>query len=251
MNQQAGISNPTGPLGIVAAIEDELMPTVRRLRLKKEGRWWRGKVGLHDVAAGLSGVGGVRAVATLEALYGELHIRAVYNMGFVGALTARHNAGDVLVFGSVIRLTAFDPHRPAPRLPTSVDAFSDAPAAFDAPKLLSSDILVHDPAHKRRLAEETGTDAVDMESFALAEACRRLHLRLCIVRGVSDPVTMALPEALPQWVKPDGRRNVFRAATYLALRPWRVPTVIKLAKNSARAANAIAEHLSQVILARI
>lgn len=238
MTQATPSNNPTGPLGIIAAIEDELMPTVERLRLRKEGRWWRGKVGMQDLAAGLSGVGSERAVATLREMSKELSIRSLYNIGFVGALTDAYSAGDVIVFGSVVQLGV----EPVQRLALFTENFSRNTA--EGPALLSSDHLVHDPAHKRSLAVSTGAVAVDMESFALAKAA---EIPLCILRAVSDPVTMSLPEALPQWVKPDGRRNALRAASYLALRPWKVPTVIRLAGNSSRAARAIAEHLERVL----
>jgi len=251
MTPQMVASNPSNIIGIVAAIEDELMPTVQRLGLRRDGRWWRGKVGKHEVAAGLSGVGGERAVSLVEAIAQTHRPHAVYNIGFVGALTPQHTAGDVLVFGTVIQLTRQHETSRAHtlgRLSVSTSVFADTPAAHDAPQLLSSDHLVHDPAQKRGLAADTGAHAVDMESYALAEACIRLQIRLCIVRGVSDPVTMSLPEALPQWVKPDGRRNALRAATYLAIRPWQVPTVIRLAGNSSRAARAIAAHVAADLL---
>jgi 8-oxo-dGTP pyrophosphatase MutT (NUDIX family) len=70
--------------------------------------------------------------------------------------------------------------------------------------ILAMTRLVDDPADLRRLHEQTGADAVDMESGVLAATGR---LRGC-VRAISDTPTEPLGP-LAQAVTPDGRPRPF------------------------------------------
>lgn len=66
--------------------------------------------------------------------------------------------------------------------------------------ILAGDAVLDDPAERRRLHEQTGADAVDMESGALARSGR---LEGC-VRAISDTPTATLGP-LAEMVDADGR----------------------------------------------
>ena len=60
-------------------------------------------------------------------------------------------------------------------------------------RLLTVDRIVRTVAEKRELAESTQALAVDMESLAVATACREAHVRCLVVRAISDDMTADLP----------------------------------------------------------
>ena len=80
--------------------------------------------------------------------------------------------------------------------------------------ILAIDRLVDDPAELRRLHEETGANAVDMESGVLAATGR---LRGC-VRAISDSPQEPLGR-LARAVTPDGRAEPLEFLAALALAP--------------------------------
>ena len=77
--------------------------------------------------------------------------------------------------------------------------------------MLASDVLVHDPAERRRLHESSGADAVDMESGVLARSGRLAG----VVRVVSDDVRSAI-EGVDTTVHADGRTDVVGLVRWVA-----------------------------------
>ena len=76
--------------------------------------------------------------------------------------------------------------------------------------VLASDVLVHDPAERRRLHESSGADAVDMESGVLARSGRLEG----VVRAISDDVTSTI-EGVDTTVRPDGSTDALGLLRWL------------------------------------
>lgn len=79
--------------------------------------------------------------------------------------------------------------------------------------VLGSDVLVHDPADRRRLRESSGADAVDMESGTLARAGRLAG----VLRAVSDDAGSRI-EGVDRTVHADGRTDVAGLLRWVATR---------------------------------
>ena len=82
--------------------------------------------------------------------------------------------------------------------------------------VLASDVLVHDPAERRRLFESSGADAVDMESGMLARSGRLEG----VVRAISDGVDSDV-EGVDSTVRPDGRTDVVGLLRWVATKRGR------------------------------
>jgi nucleoside phosphorylase len=130
----------------------------------------------------VTGIGKVAAAtATTEALLarrgaGEL---TVLNVGTVGALREGLSGlclpSTVInhdVNGDVIRSLGYDPQE-------VVDL-----EGGDGTVLASGDAFISDPDARRRLAERA--HLVDMEGYAVAYVCRRLAVRVRLVKHISD-----------------------------------------------------------------
>jgi nucleoside phosphorylase len=86
------------------------------------------------------------------------------------------------------------------------------PGALPA-TVLGSDVLVHDPAERRRLRESSGADAVAMESGTLARAGRLAG----VLRAVSDDAGSRI-EGVDRTVHADGRTDVAGLLRWVATR---------------------------------
>jgi adenosylhomocysteine nucleosidase len=144
--------------------------------------------GLHAARIGLGGAAGLPG--------GRL-----VSFGLAGALHDGLRVGDVLdatrvVDGSGTTLWQGEP--------------LGAPGARPA-TIVASEVLVHDPAERRRLHAASGADAVDMESGVLAASGRLAG----VLRAVSDVPASAI-EGVDTTIRPDGRTDVAGLARWLA-----------------------------------
>jgi adenosylhomocysteine nucleosidase len=90
-------------------------------------------------------------------------------------------------------------------------------------------------ADKRRLYARTGASAVDMESHVVAAAAARRGVPFIALRAIADPAGRAIPSAALAGLAPDGRTRPLAVMARLALRPWQIPEVMRLAADSAAA----------------
>lgn len=97
--------------------------------------------------------------------------------------------------------------------------------------VLAWDSLVHDPAERRRLREQSGADAVDMESGVLARAGRLAG----VVRAISDGVDSDI-EGVDSTVHADGRTDVVGLARWVATKRGRA---IRAMRDALTALNAL------------
>src|SRR5207248_173173 len=115
-----------------------------------------------------------------------------------------------------------------------------------SPRIVTVDHLVADPAEKQRLVEQTGADAVDMESAAVAEVCAARGVPFLAVRAVSDTVDTALSPELVRLLS-GGRVSPWKAAVTLAGKPSLLGEFRRLARDTKRAARNLADALVEVI----
>ncbi len=76
--------------------------------------------------------------------------------------------------------------------------------------IVASDVLVSDPAERRRLRDTSGADAVDMESGVIARSGRLAG----VVRAISDGIDSDV-EGVDATIRPDGRTNVVGLARWI------------------------------------
>lgn len=121
------------------------------------------------------------AIETTRALlgYGDTTDLVVLNIGTAGALqdglAGLHRPGVVLnhdISAEAVRSLGADPEE-------LIDLGNG-----DGTVLASGDVFVTDPAVRTVLAQRA--DLVDMEAYGVALACRRLRVRLELVKHVSD-----------------------------------------------------------------
>ena len=118
-----------------------------------------------------------------------------------------------------------------------------------SPRIVTVNSLVATPEAKRRLADQTGAEAVDMESAEVAAVCAEYGVPCLAIRAVSDTVDTALSPGLVRLLS-GGNVSVWKAIRALVRRPAMLGEFRRLARDTKLAANKLAEELVRVIQSR-
>jgi hypothetical protein len=115
-------------------------------------------------------------------------------------------------------------------------------------RLVTHDDFDMQPDETAALVDK-GFIAVDMETAAIARVCEARGVPWTAVRAISDLVGVT-PGDVIDLANPDGSPNIGASMRYLVTKPWRIPRLVKLARDSFKAANAAA-HGARDTLARL
>ncbi|TDP81592.1 adenosylhomocysteine nucleosidase [Aquabacterium commune] len=101
-------ANPSGPIGIMAAMPQELQALLDLMpdesRVQRGGReFWRGHLGGREVVAVLSGIGKVAAATTATLLADAFGVSQLWFTGVAGGLGADVRVGDVVVASALLQ----------------------------------------------------------------------------------------------------------------------------------------------------
>jgi len=219
-------------VALLAPMQQELAPLVRRLRLERDGgsaARFVGRYGPLDLLAVRIGIGTEAAAQATTALLDEGGIDRVMVVGIAGGVDAEQPIG-----------ANIDPE-------LVVDAASGRafhPLSFGAEtphgRLLTSDRLVTDLDEAERLRQQ-GVVGLDMETAAVAAVCEARSCPWSVFRAISDRVTDGTTDpAILALAGADGRGDVRALVRFLASRPGRIVDLVRLARGTRRAVEAAA-----------
>jgi adenosylhomocysteine nucleosidase len=158
------------------------------------------------------------------------------SFGLAGGLSPALRPGAVLIPAAVL---------------TRGERFACDPAlaarfgAGDAAAILGVDTVVMTAAEKRRLWQQTGALAADLESGAVARAAHAHGLAFAVLRVVCDPADRDLPPAALAALDRAGLIGVGRVIASLLRQPSQVPALLALARDAARAHQALRRSASR------
>ena len=164
---------------LVFALPEEARIVRRRIRLKKPiGGVPQGIFARQEVSLSFVGVGAVR-IAELQRSVELIKPRMIISSGFAGATRSLLEAGDF-----VLSTNYTDPD--------FAKALSQS-KIFDTAGPFVQVRQVASASDKWSLNRSQGALAVDMESEAIADLCRRKGLRLVTARMISDAIDEKIP----------------------------------------------------------
>ena len=216
-------------VAIVAALEREIAPLVRRWRAidrEYSGKRFRFFESEQRVAV-CGGIGPQAARRAAEAIISSYRPALVQSVGFAGALDESLRVGQVFEPRQVI--DAGD----GSRLDTGCGS-----------GVLVSFSSVTGKDQKSRLATAYQAQAVDMEAAAVAKAAEAHGLRFAAVKVISDDASFAMP-SMERFIGDDGRFRSVAFGLHAAVRPWLWSSVFRLARNSTEASHRLSEYLSK------
>lgn len=240
-------------VGIVFALAQEAGGLIDRLAgcldiVAAEFKVREGGLARRRVAAIVSGPCRKAAAKATETLIAGHDPRWVISSGFAGGLTDAVGRGDIVVADEIVDVAGNNIRVDVPAELANVDSAELIRAAAHVGRFVTVDEIVTTPAAKRALAEAHAAVAVDMESLAVAEVCRRENRRFLSIRIASDAVGDALPPEVSNLMKQKSLAGQFGAvAGALFKRPSSIKDLYRLKEDALIASDRLAKFLEAVV----
>lgn len=164
------------------------------------------------------------------------------SFGLAGGLDPTLRPGDIVVPTAVITIGgcfATDP------------ALSRELGGMTRHTVMGGAAIVADADSKRRLRQDSGAAAVDLESGAVAAIATAQGLPFGVLRAICDPAERTLPAAALVALNQHGAIGVLRVLASVAANPRQLGTLLKLAGDAAKAKRALQRHITTVTTLRI
>ncbi len=236
-------------VGLVFALSIEAGGLIDRLSgvVSTEGAGFVAREGgLHGRRLVLieAGVGSEQATRATQALILGHRPRWVISAGFAGGLVDNLAQGDILMADQII---GTDDRRLDIDFKFAEDAFAST-RHLHVGRLLTTDRVIAEPKEKRALGRRYGAMAVDMESLAVAEACRREKIRFLSIRVISDTVEHALPPDIDYLIKKrTAAGRLGAAAGAIFRRPSSVKDMWQLKEDALVASDRLATFVAGIV----
>jgi adenosylhomocysteine nucleosidase len=230
--------DPSFRVAVLAPMPSELKPVVKAMKLERAAgeALYRGTVGGADVVATRTGMGLQLAGEATTRLLDDVDVEHVLVVGIAGGM-GHSRVGDVLLPEVVV-----NKHTGAEYMASPIGAVTPHG------KTMSHDDFDIGPDYLRELVTQ-GFVAVDMETAAVAEVCEQRGRRWSAVRVISDLVGVT-PGDVIDLANPDGSPNITAGLRYMITNPKQIPKLIKLARDSFKAANTAAEIAARTLRSR-
>ncbi len=160
------------------------------------------------------------------------------SFGLAGGLDPALGTGDIVVPAAVRDAADHRYEVDAGWRARLIDALAELPGGA-IETLAGSESPVTTTADKAALRQRSGAAAVDMESHGVARAAQEAGLPFLVLRAVGDPAGRAIPRSALAGMGPDGESRVGAVVGALMLRPWELPALLALARDTGRATSAL------------
>jgi adenosylhomocysteine nucleosidase len=236
---------------VTFALETEFAPW-RAMHDFRAEKWSEGSVEVANISSVevgvlLTGMGphraGVAASAVIWGDYGS--IAACISSGLAGALRPEYRVGEVLAARSIYSQADSPERSVACSVPLVVLAASYG--AVVANRFYTADQIAGTAGEKRALGLES--DAVEMESFEIVREALAFGIPAVAIRAISDLVDESLPIDMNRIMAADGSVSVPRVIGEVAKKPQSIPGLVRLGRNSRKAAENLAKFLNSYLAA--
>ena len=215
---------------IVTALDVELAPIVAELGLRRDraGAAYRGQLGPVAVVAAVAGVGHPRATVAFEQLVSLHRPDVAVLAGFAGALD-----------GSLKRGYLFVPHQVVRDHGAAISLGSpEPPQAMRT--LVTVDHCVTEAEARAELHQRHRAQAVDMETYHVAQCAAECGVRLIVVRAISDDLDAVVPTWAADLISECGVTRRIQVLRTLARRPGRLGALLRLRRDATLAGAVLA-----------
>ncbi len=203
-----------------------------------------GMLGGRRVVVCESGVGREAAAQATEDAIKIFRPQWIISAGFAGALMPQMRRGHILMATSII-----DQHKHPLEIGFKIDpAIVHATPSLHVGSLLTLDKLVRDREEKVQLAGEYHAAACDMETMAVAQACRRRQVGFLSVRVISDELDDRLPREVEHLLDQTTLAAKLGAVTRAVFhRPRSIQDMWNLRETALKASDRLAKFLVGVV----
>lgn len=187
----------------------------------------------------LTGIGRENAEKAVRGFLAAHTPSLLITCGFAGGLAPELGIGDVIF-----------------EIPPSGSAGNAAYAAVRSKlaatgtreaKIFCADRIATTVADKKKLRDETGADAAEMESGAVQAVCGGQGIPCVTVRVISDTAEQDLPLDFNNFLREDKSMDMSKLMMAVAKAPWKMGALMELQKNTKLAAQQLADVLVRII----
>ena len=238
------------------------MTTLICFALKEEAAPFRKiAAGKSNISLLLTGIGRRNAGKSVREFLATHSPELVLTCGFAGGLNPDLKLGDVVFETSFPRGSRGDEAQTEignrSRKAGAIGKRSEPPHVVSYEKLLAAgatsakifcaDRIATTRAEKKKLRDETGADAVEMESAAIHAVCRERGIPCATVRVISDTAGEDLPLDFNALARPDQNLDFGKLAWAIARSPGKIGALLELQKKTRFAAEQLARVLEKVV----
>ncbi len=166
----------------------------------------------------------------------------VVSVGFAGSLVPEIRTGSIFVADTVENADTGESLAIDLKMPV------DSEHGLHTGKLVTTTHIVRLISEKQALAEKTGGQVVDMETYAVAEVCRQREMKFLCVRVITDDTTADLPPEILTIFGKTGTQRAGAVAGAFFKRPSSVKDLWKLRGAVHEHAVTLAKFLDGVLM---
>jgi adenosylhomocysteine nucleosidase len=203
----------------------------------------------HPVSILLTGIGRENAGKSIREFLAGNSPEWVLTCGFAGGLNPDLKIGDVVFESSKRRDELYE----SPSEFEVRDSYNSSlrkkllAAGAKPAKFFCADRIATTIAEKKRLRDETGADAVEMESAAVHAVCAERGIPCATIRVISDAANEDLPLDFNALTKPDKNLDFGKLFLALARSPGKIGPLMELQRKTKFAAERLAEVLNEIL----
>ncbi len=233
-------------VALLFALEREARPWLKRSRAVLRAAWsdlrslWCSESERGEIAAAVTGPGERLAREGASWVFDQCRPDVVLACGLSGALRPDLCVGDIVLGERVVDRRGVTLHQ------ARSEFFSLAERTglhWRRTNGVTYERVVGGIEQKLELAREAGADWVDMESAAVLKEAAQRGIPAITVRAISDGLRPGLPLDFNQAFDPERGWVAARILAQVARRPWCLPALLHLERESRRAAVKLAEFL--------
>jgi adenosylhomocysteine nucleosidase len=242
-----------GIIGLIAAMPEEIRPLLRlvgKYRREKIGGFeaYRFTYGEEKILLVKSGMGLDNAAAATNILIKEAKPCIIINFGFCGAVKPGPEVGDIMMAQRILlsRETLFSPQsgiveEDAKLLSRSLaDALNGRNFSVYSGAFVTTAEIRNKVEMARLIPAWAPNPVLEMETAAVAKATAKEGVPLLAVRGVSDDAGEELGFSIGELTDNKMKIRIGKALLTVARKPWIIPQLLRLAKNSRKAGENLA-----------
>jgi uridine phosphorylase len=227
-----------------------LLTGIGRQNAEKSVREFLGSAPAPGAAVDASSTAKANDEAPFATREGARAPQLVLTCGFAGGLNPNLKLGDVVfeIFPRSSRGNEAQIKIGNQLEPPSVGCYEKLLAAgAKQAKFFCADSVATTITEKKKLRDETGADAVEMESAAIHAVCAEHGIACVTIRVISDTAGEDLPLDFNALAKPDNNLDFGKLAWAIAKSPGKIGALMELRKKTKFAAERLAAVLIKVL----
>ncbi len=247
-------------IGLVAAMPEECAPLLRRVAgfaAEKVDRFpaFRFRSGRTEACLVRSGMGSERAAAAAAALISAFQPEAVISFGLGGGILPGLEVGDLVVAERLLWLReGFFSEQPGLSaefagavLKLLIAGLPRIESRLHLGTFITTERIENKRELRGRLPDGVAYPLLEMESCAVARAAAEAGLPFTALRAVSDDAGEELGFGMEEFCDAELNIRIARVLLTLARKPWILPQLIRLARNSRLAGERLADGVEALL----